>query len=131
MVSNRPDHTPPEDSPDGDREAYDRLPLSPRPEPVSAAGRKYIQKQTSDSAPTSRAAVAVACIQCRTRHLKCDGDKKCGRCKADGLSCEYVKSRRGFKRLRDKKVDTSRLASPSSSGAMSSKSAPSNMAATN
>jgi hypothetical protein len=119
MASNHPDHTPPEDSPDGDRDMYDRLPLSPRPEPISNAARKYLQKQTSDSAPASRAAVAVACIPCRSKHLKCDGDKTCGRCKDDGLQCEYVKSRRGFKGTQNKKkVDS--LASPSSSGAMPS-----------
>src|ERR1700722_13328335 len=101
MASNHPDHTPPSD--DGDRDMYDCLPLSPRPEPVTAAGRKYVQKQTGDSAPTSRAAVAVACIPCRSRHLKCDGDKRCGRCKIDGFNCEYVKSRRGFKGSRGNK----------------------------
>jgi hypothetical protein len=127
MASNHPDHTPPEDSSDagaGDHDAYDSAHLPPplRPEPVTAAGRKLAQKQTAaDAAPTGRAAVAVACIACRTRHLKCDGDRRCGRCRADGLSCEYVKSRRGFKGSRDRKKAEHRLASPSSSGgAMSS-----------
>lgn len=45
----------------------------------------------------NRAAVAVACVQCRSRHLKCDGAVRCSRCVADGIACSYVKSRRGWK----------------------------------
>lgn len=45
----------------------------------------------------NRAAVAVACVQCRSRHLKCDGAAKCARCVAEGITCSYVKSRRGWK----------------------------------
>jgi hypothetical protein len=45
----------------------------------------------------NRAAVAVACVQCRSRHLKCDGAARCARCVAEGISCSYVKSRRGWK----------------------------------
>jgi hypothetical protein len=68
-----------------------------RTEAVSTAGRQHAERQTSDSGPTSRAAVAVACIGCRTRHLKCDGQNPCGRCGAESLPCSYVKSRRGWK----------------------------------
>ncbi|TLD38509.1 hypothetical protein E2P81_ATG01052 [Venturia nashicola] len=42
-------------------------------------------------------AVAVACIACRSRHLKCDGGTRCSRCLQDGTECLYVKSRRGWK----------------------------------
>ena len=45
----------------------------------------------------NRAAVAVACVQCRSRHLKCDGAVRCARCVAEGIACSYVKSRRGWK----------------------------------
>lgn len=45
----------------------------------------------------NRAAVAVACVQCRSRHLKCDGAARCARCVAEGIQCSYVKSRRGWK----------------------------------
>jgi hypothetical protein len=68
-----------------------------RTEAVSTAGRQHAERQTSDSGPTSRAAVAVACIGCRTRHLKCDGQNPCGRCGSESIPCSYVKSRRGWK----------------------------------
>jgi hypothetical protein len=71
---------------------------STRNEPISAAGRARIDRQTADSTPTSRAAVAVACTNCRSRHLKCDGQQPCSRCLQEGLAeCSYMKSRRGWK----------------------------------
>jgi len=40
--------------------------------------------------------VALACIQCRSRKVKCDATlPSCIRCSADGKTCEYQKSRRG------------------------------------
>jgi hypothetical protein len=66
--------------------------------PISGAGRARADRQTSDSTPTSRAAVAVACTNCRSRHLKCDGQQPCSRCLQEGLTeCSYMKSRRGWK----------------------------------
>jgi hypothetical protein len=42
--------------------------------------------------------VALACVQCRSRKVKCDANlPHCIRCQADGKSCEYQKSRRGGK----------------------------------
>jgi hypothetical protein len=39
---------------------------------------------------------SLACVQCRSRHLRCDGGKpSCSRCKDDGSICSYMKSRRG------------------------------------
>jgi len=52
---------------------------------------------SSTSNNVNRAAVAVACVQCRSRHLKCDGAARCSRCVAEGIACTYVKSRRGWK----------------------------------
>lgn len=41
---------------------------------------------------------SLACLPCRSRHVKCDGKKpNCVRCEADGRSCHYVQSRRGLK----------------------------------
>ncbi|RDI86213.1 hypothetical protein Vi05172_g3823 [Venturia inaequalis] len=51
----------------------------------------------SQSRPSKGAAVAVACIACRSRHLKCDAGIRCSRCLQDGSECLYVKSRRGWK----------------------------------
>jgi Fungal Zn(2)-Cys(6) binuclear cluster domain len=45
----------------------------------------------------TRGAVAVACVACRSRHLKCDGGTRCSRCAVEGIQCSYVKSRRGWK----------------------------------
>ncbi|KAF2681254.1 hypothetical protein K458DRAFT_392044 [Lentithecium fluviatile CBS 122367] len=40
--------------------------------------------------------VALACIQCRSRKVRCDATlPTCRRCIADGKACEYQKSRRG------------------------------------
>lgn len=40
--------------------------------------------------------VALACIQCRLRKVKCDATQPlCTRCQVDGKQCEYQKSRRG------------------------------------
>lgn len=49
-------------------------------------------------APPATPPVPLACTECRLRHLKCDaGTPTCGRCRAEGRSCCYVKSRRGWK----------------------------------
>lgn len=40
--------------------------------------------------------IVLACIQCRARHVKCDGIQPvCTRCKSDGKECTYQKSKRG------------------------------------
>lgn len=40
--------------------------------------------------------VVLACIQCRSRHVKCDSNHPiCNRCRRDGKECIYQKSRRG------------------------------------
>lgn len=44
-----------------------------------------------------RATVPSACTQCRSKHLKCDGLQPCSRCSSNSFTCEYVRSRRGFK----------------------------------
>lgn len=44
-----------------------------------------------------RATVPSACVQCRSKHLKCDGLSPCTRCSSNSFECVYVRSRRGFK----------------------------------
>jgi hypothetical protein len=40
--------------------------------------------------------VDLACVQCRSRHVKCDATQPvCNRCSRDGKDCTYQKSRRG------------------------------------
>jgi hypothetical protein len=42
---------------------------------------------------------SLACVQCRSRHLRCDGLKPtCSRCRDDASICTYMKSRRGGRR---------------------------------
>lgn len=49
--------------------------------------------------------MALACTECRARHLKCDaGVPSCNRCETDGRNCSYIKSRRGWKGTRRKKA---------------------------
>lgn len=44
----------------------------------------------------SNAAASVACLNCREKHLKCDGNPEgCRRCRTLSLFCHFVPSRRG------------------------------------
>jgi hypothetical protein len=69
----------------------------------SQNGAKISQKDTN--ANQARASVAVACVPCRSRHLKCDGGVRCSRCRTDNVDCTYIKSRRGWKGKRKNKDD--------------------------
>ncbi|KAL1795365.1 hypothetical protein ACET3X_007181 [Alternaria dauci] len=66
-------------------------------------GGKASQKQSPND--QTRASVAVACVPCRSRHLKCDGGVRCSRCRTDDVECTYIKSRRGWKGKRKTKGD--------------------------
>ncbi|KAF2267636.1 hypothetical protein CC78DRAFT_63245 [Lojkania enalia] len=53
-----------------------------------------MDENPSSTRPIDR--VALACIQCRARHVKCDATQPvCNRCRRDGKECTYLKSRRG------------------------------------
>src|SRR6187402_3287463 len=55
-------------------------------------------EQTKDiDKDKERATVPSACVQCRSKHLKCDGLNPCTRCSSNSFDCVYVRSRRGFK----------------------------------
>ncbi|KAI1187407.1 hypothetical protein F5B17DRAFT_319987 [Nemania serpens] len=41
--------------------------------------------------------VPAACLNCRGKHLKCDGSNPCSRCLSSSSDCVYVASRRGYK----------------------------------
>ncbi|KAJ5110080.1 hypothetical protein N7532_002725 [Penicillium argentinense] len=44
----------------------------------------------------NNSAISVACLNCRDKHLKCDGNPEgCGRCRDLALFCHFVPSRRG------------------------------------
>lgn len=55
------------------------------------------QSQAQQAKDKDRATVPSACVQCRSKHLKCDGLQPCSRCSSNSFECEYVRSRRGFK----------------------------------
>ncbi|KAF5557365.1 Zn(II)2Cys6 transcriptional activator [Fusarium napiforme] len=59
--------------------------MLPCPEPRVAAGPRR-------DLPT----VPAACLVCRRRHLKCDGERPCSRCRTADLDCVYTVSRRGY-----------------------------------
>lgn len=69
-------------------------------------GQQITQKNKQTNADANqRASVAVACVPCRSRHLKCDGGVRCSRCRTDGVDCTYIKSRRGWKGKRKSKPE--------------------------
>ncbi|KAM3497932.1 hypothetical protein MY10362_008729 [Beauveria mimosiformis] len=51
----------------------------------------------SGDARSKDATVPAACLACRSKHLKCDGQNPCVRCRSSGSDCIYVASRRGYK----------------------------------
>lgn len=61
------------------------------------------KSDSAQNAQPARTSVAVACVPCRSRHLKCDGGVRCSRCRADNVDCTYIKSRRGWKGKRKTK----------------------------
>jgi len=74
----------------------------PAQTPKSENGRNSQSSQGGQNPAGARTSVAVACMPCRNRHLKCDGGVRCSRCRADGVECGYIKSRRGWKGKRKK-----------------------------
>lgn len=83
----------------------------------STAGQQYQRIARFVGPPP----VALACTECRSRHLKCDaGTPQCSRCLADKRDCTYVKSRRGWKGTRRKKVQSSTGESSKSGAALQS-----------
>lgn len=48
---------------------------------------------SSRKAPAKR--VSLACVPCRTAHIKCNAKKPCDRCSLESKECFYAKSRRG------------------------------------
>lgn len=50
-------------------------------------------KQTTPEPPKGK--LSTTCTACRSRHLRCDGPPACTRCRANGVACVFVESRRG------------------------------------
>ncbi|KAI0877694.1 hypothetical protein GGS24DRAFT_487730 [Hypoxylon argillaceum] len=73
------------------------------PGDIDRRSRAESSPEASDSKSTSsrsKAAIRVslACVQCRSKHVKCDATQPaCGRCIAESKPCYYAKSRRGIR----------------------------------
>ncbi|CAK7232946.1 hypothetical protein SCUCBS95973_008429 [Sporothrix curviconia] len=62
-------------------------------------------------------AVPTACLGCRSKHLKCDGQVPCSRCRQSEMECIYIASRRGYKGPRKPNKRLRSSSPPPSSGA--------------
>ncbi|CRK17480.1 hypothetical protein BN1708_017579, partial [Verticillium longisporum] len=65
--------------------------------PASRDSPNTTSSATSEARPTQPPTTPAACLGCRSKHLKCDGQNPCGRCRASESECVYVASRRGYK----------------------------------
>jgi hypothetical protein len=64
------------------------------------------QSQSQESAQRGGVRVSLACVPCRSRHVKCGAETpSCSRCLQDDKPCFYAKSRRG---MRDKNAPRKR-----------------------
>ena len=53
-----------------------------------------ISNSVSKKSPAIRS--SLACVPCRNRHIKCDGERpQCNRCREAQQQCQYTRSRRG------------------------------------
>ncbi|CAK7273944.1 hypothetical protein SEPCBS119000_005917 [Sporothrix epigloea] len=62
-------------------------------------------------------AVPTACLGCRSKHLKCDGQFPCLRCRQAEMECVFIASRRGYKGPRKTNKRLRSSSPPLSSGA--------------
>ncbi|KAG9239109.1 hypothetical protein BJ875DRAFT_243226 [Amylocarpus encephaloides] len=75
-------------------------PTSSQPsERHSSTSSSFNTSANADAAEQNKERIIVpsACVQCRSKHLKCDGLTPCSRCSANSFECIFVRSRRGFK----------------------------------
>lgn len=70
--------------------------VSPPPDLKNHGQRQSLIASTNPDNNRDRATMPPTCVQCRSKHLKCDGLTPCTRCSVDSFDCLYVKSRRGF-----------------------------------
>lgn len=57
-------------------------------------GSSTVNGASSSTGATGKPPIPLACVACRSKHLKCTGGEPCSRCATDGSECSYVKSRR-------------------------------------
>lgn len=82
-----------------DPEALSPTPVGLAPSSsTDTSNTNLAQPQSTAPATRSGSSVApIACLACRSKHLKCDGANPCARCAAHKLECSFVRSRRGYK----------------------------------
>ncbi|KAG9237354.1 hypothetical protein BJ875DRAFT_160408 [Amylocarpus encephaloides] len=87
---------------------------SPPAEPESSSkATSKSSSETTAATPRGGIRVSLACIPCRSRHVKCGAEMpSCSRCTTDDKPCFYAKSRRG---MRDRNAPKKNKVSPSNS----------------
>ncbi|POR37884.1 Uncharacterized protein TPAR_01909 [Tolypocladium paradoxum] len=65
--------------------------------PADADGSRSSDQNSGSDAKARESTVPAACLACRSKHLKCDGQNPCARCVSSQSECVYVASRRGYK----------------------------------
>ncbi|ORY55458.1 uncharacterized protein BCR38DRAFT_124402 [Pseudomassariella vexata] len=94
---------------DAQSTGHDRQPLSASS--VDGSGPK------SNNRTKAGLRVSVACVQCRSKHVKCDATLPCClRCKAEDKPCFYAKSRRGIRDPKKRSLISDKPPATSSSG---------------
>jgi hypothetical protein len=64
---------------------------------VSWTSMQPTQRQPSVPMEGRRPKLSPVCINCREKHLRCDGAPQCSRCRRNGAECIFVASRRGMR----------------------------------
>ncbi|KAL6897517.1 fungal-specific transcription factor domain-containing protein [Trichoderma evansii] len=72
------------------------MPRDREREPNTEASRRPSVSKTDSPKGGSGSRVSLACLPCRSRHVRCDAVKpRCNRCCEEDKECSYTKSRRG------------------------------------
>lgn len=71
---------------------------APYSQSSSPTARSHGAASRQNARPKAHIRVSLACVQCRSKHVKCDATlPACLRCQAEAKPCFYAKSRRGIR----------------------------------
>ncbi|PSN60006.1 hypothetical protein BS50DRAFT_217244 [Corynespora cassiicola Philippines] len=59
--------------------------------PTKSASGKDVEMDMGEYDTMTAEEKANSCVQCKSRHIKCDGGVQCSRCRAEGVDCMYMK----------------------------------------
>jgi hypothetical protein len=80
------------------------------------ADQQDIRRRAGSARSKATIRASLACVQCRSKHMKCDGGlPSCSRCQSDLRECRYAKSRRGLKDSDKRDLDRTEATVASSS----------------